>query len=144
MKLEEIYQLWEEDSQINKMELGDEAIRIPKLHHKYFKIFSNERLLMRKLETEYKEMYKLRHSFYSGTIDEDTLREHDWEPNPLKILRADIPMHLESDPLLSTVSMKISMQNEKIELLESIIKSLTQRGYNINAAITWEKFKVGA
>jgi len=144
MKLEEIYQLWEEDSQINKMELGDEAIRIPKLHHKYFKIFSNERLLMRKLETEYKEMYKLRHSFYSGTIDEDTLREYDWEPNPLKILRADIPMHLESDPLLSTVSMKISMQNEKIELLESIIKSLTQRGYNINAAITWEKFKVGA
>jgi len=47
----------------------------------------------------------------------------------------------------STAEVKIetkdSIQQEKIELLESIIKSLTGRGFNIKAAIEWEKFKVG-
>lgn len=35
------------------------------------------------------------------------------------------------------------MQLEKIELLESVIKTFTNRGFNIKAAIEWEKFKVG-
>ena len=35
------------------------------------------------------------------------------------------------------------MQKEKVDFLESIIKSLNNRGFNLNAAIQWEKFKVG-
>jgi hypothetical protein len=41
------------------------------------------------------------------------------------------------------MSLRIGIQQEKIELLESIIKSLTGRGFNIKAALEWEKFKVG-
>ena len=40
MKIDDIYAEWEKDSQINRSELGDEALNIPKLHHKYFKIFT--------------------------------------------------------------------------------------------------------
>jgi hypothetical protein len=36
------------------------------------------------------------------------------------------------------------MQKEKVDFVESIIKSLTTRGYQIKSAIDWEKFKVGA
>ena len=41
MVLEEIYELWHKDSIIDKTELGDESLKIPQLHHKYFKIYSN-------------------------------------------------------------------------------------------------------
>jgi hypothetical protein len=34
MKFEELFNEWEKDSSIDKTELADEALRIPKLHHK--------------------------------------------------------------------------------------------------------------
>ena len=36
MKIDEILNLWKEDCVIDKTEIGDEAIKIAKLHHKYF------------------------------------------------------------------------------------------------------------
>ena len=58
MKLEEIFGEWEKDSKVDRTELGDVALNIPKLHHKYFKLFSHERLLLRKLEQDMKKLKK--------------------------------------------------------------------------------------
>jgi hypothetical protein len=144
MKLEEIQLLWERDAQIDRTELGEESLRIPQLHSKYFKIFSQERLLLRKMEADFKQMYKNKYEWYNGSISEESLKEHEWEPNPLKILRTDIPMHLEADRDLQSLSLKMEMQKEKVEFVEAIIKSLTTRGFQIKSAIDWERFKMGA
>jgi hypothetical protein len=45
---------------------------------------------------------------------------------------------------LIDLSLKIGMQQEKVELLESIIKSLKNRGFQIKSAIDWFKFTMGA
>jgi len=144
MKLEEIQLLWERDAQIDRTELGEESLRIPQLHSKYFKIFSQERLLLRKMEADFKQMYKNKYEWYNGSISEESLKEHEWEPNPLKILRTDIPMHLEADRDLQSLSLKMEMQKEKVEFVEAVIKSLTTRGFQIKSAIDWERFKMGA
>ena len=36
--LDEYFDLWAEDSKIDRTELGEESIKIPQLHHKYYKI----------------------------------------------------------------------------------------------------------
>lgn len=144
MKLDEIQLMWERDAQIDRTELGEESLRIPILHSKYFKIFSQERLLLRKMEGDYKTLFKDKYEWYNGSISEEQLREYEWEPNPLKILRTDIPMHLEADKQLQAQSLKIEMQREKVEFVEAIIKSLTTRGFQIKSAIDWERFKMGA
>lgn len=144
MKLEEIQQLWEKDSTIDRTELGEESLKIPQLHSKYFKIFSSERMTLRKLESDLKVLHKQKFEYYSGTLDEQTMKENGWEPNPLRILRTDLPIYLESDKEYSVLQLRIEMQKEKIDFLESIIKSLSTRGYQIKSAIEWEKFKVGA
>lgn len=144
MKLEEIQQHWERDSTVDRTELGEESLRIPQLHSKYFKFFSAERLLLRKMEYEYKSLYKEKYEYYAGTLDENTLNANGWEPFALRVLRADIPMYLDSDTDIRNASLKIKMQEEKVEFLESILKSLPNRGYQIAQAIAWEKFKVGA
>lgn len=144
MKLEEIQEQWERDSCIDRTELGEESLRIPQLHSKYFKIFSSERLVLRKLESDYKTLYRHKFEYYNGTIDESTLKDNGWEPNPLKILRTDIPMYMESDSDMRFLQNRMELQKEKVEFLESIIKSLPTRGYQISQAIAWEKFKVGA
>lgn len=144
MKIEEIFLLWEKDASIDRTELGEESLKIPQLHHKYFKIFSHERLVQRSLENELKELTRIKYEYYQGILDEETLKEKEWEPQQLKILRADIPMYMESDKDLLTIKAKIQIQQEKIDLLESIIKSLQNRGYQIKAAIEWTKFQMGA
>jgi hypothetical protein len=144
MRLEEIQELWERDSCIDRTELGEESLRIPQLHSKYFKIFSSERMLLRKLEGESKILYRHKFEYYNGSLDESTLKSNGWEPNPLKILRSDIPMYLDSDTELRSYQNRIELQKEKVEFVESIIKSLPTRSYQISQAIAWEKFKVGA
>lgn len=144
MKLEDIQTLWEQDSNIDRTELGEESLRIPQLHSKYFKIFSAERLRLKQLESTEREMYKIRYEYYMGTIDIETLRQYGWEPNPLKILKTDIPMYIEADPILREYRYKIDIQKEKVDFLESIIKHLPNRGFNIKSAIEWTKFQHGA
>lgn len=144
MKLEEIQQLWEDDSNIDRTELGEASLRIPQLHSKYFKIFSQERLTLKKLQADYKLLYKDKYQYYNGTLDEETLQERGWEPNGLKILRTDIPIYMDGDSDLQAIALKINLQEEKIDFLESSIKSLTNRGFQIKSAIEWIKFQNGA
>lgn len=144
MKLDEIQSMWVNDSQIDRTELGEESLRIPQLHSKYYNLFSAERMTLRKLEQEYKELYRTKFEYYNGTISEEDLKEHGWEPFQLRILKSDTNIYLQSDRDLSRTELRIELQKEKVEFLESIIKNLPARGYQINAAIAWEKFKVGA
>lgn len=144
MKLEDIVNLWKDDSKVDVTELGRASLHIPELHHKYFKILSAERLTLRSLERDYKTLYRAKYEYYTGVMDQESLTKLGWEPWALKVLKQDIPMYLESDPDMSTVQSKIDIQKEKIELLESVIKMIINRGFQIKNAIDWEKFKVGA
>lgn len=143
MKIEDIFTEWEVDSRIDRTELGNEALKIPQLHHKYFKIFTHERLVLRKYEAELKQLKLAKHEFFTMGPTEET-HAKGWKLPPQgKILRSDVNNYIEADQEIVNLSLKIGIQQEKIELLESIIKSLTNRGFNIKAAIDFERFKVG-
>lgn len=143
MKIDDIYDEWEKDSHIDRSELGDESLKIPKLHHKYFKIFTHERLILRKYEAELKQLRLDKHEFYTLGPTEET-HEKGWKLPPQgKILKSEVSNYIDADKDVVNLTLKIGIQQEKIELLQSIIKSLTNRGFNIKAAIDWEKFKVG-
>mgnify|MGYP000532844702 CR=1 FL=1 len=143
MQLDEILSEWRKDSEIDRTELGEEALKIPKLHSKYYNIYATERLQLRKLETDFKVLQKLKYEYFSGTLDYEELKDQGWEPNNLKILRADIPQYIDSDKDIIELTLKIAYQKEKVEFLDNAIRTLNTRGYNIRAAIDWEKFKVG-
>jgi hypothetical protein len=143
MKIEDIFELWRIDSQIDRTELGDESLKIPKLHHKYYQIYSTEKLLLRKYESEFKRLKLEKHEFYTQGPNEDT-RAKGWQlPAKGLILKADIPMYMEADNDIIDMSLKIGYQQEKIDLLESIIKTLTNRGYSIKTAVDWARFMMG-
>ena len=140
MKLEEIFEQWKIDSNIDKTELGDEALKIPKLHHKYYQILINERLFLKSHESEMKRLKLDKYEFFSQGPNEET-KAKSWKlPAKGLILKADIPMYMDADEEIIKLSLKIGIQQEKIELLESIIKTLMNRSYSIKAAIDWQKF----
>ena len=144
MKLEEIFDEWKKDSEIDITELGHEAIKIAKLHHKYYQVLVAERLLLRSQESDMKKLKLDKYEFYSQGPNEET-EEKGWKmPAKGMILKADIPMYMEADDDIIKLSLKIGVQQEKIALLDSIIKTLMSRGYNVKAAIDWQKFINGS
>jgi len=144
MKIEEIFTQWEKDSKIDKTELGDEALNIPKLHHKYFQILVSEKLLLRAHESEMKKLKLDKYEFLTQGPNEET-RDKGWKLPPKGvILKAELPMYIDADPDIIRLSLKIGLQQEKIELLESIIKTIINRGFIIKNAIDWTKFTMGA
>lgn len=143
MKLDDIFDLWKEDSYFERDELTEETLRIPQLHSKYLRTLSQERIRLKMFESDYKKLYRIMHEYYRGDLDEETLKEKGWSQNPLKILRQDIEMYILQNQEIVDLSSKISMQKEKITVLESILQQINNRGYQIKSIIDWEKFKAG-
>lgn len=143
MKLEEIYEEWKKDSSIDTTELGEESIKIPKLHHKYFQVYSSEKLLLKKYEADMKKLKLDKFEFYTQGPSRETPESWKLPPKGL-ILKQELPMYMDADQDIIDLSLKIGLQQEKVELLESVIKSLTNRGFQIRAAIDWIKFTSGA
>jgi hypothetical protein len=143
MKLEAIFELWAVDSLVNRDALDTEALRISNLHHKYHKIYTNERLTLRKYEADFKVLKLEKYEFYTQGPTKET-HEKGWQLPPIgKLLKADAGNYVEADSDVIELSLKIGIQHEKIELLESIIKTIMNRGFQIKTAVDWIKFQSG-
>jgi hypothetical protein len=143
MKLENIFELWEKDSIINREDLDNESLNASKLHQKYHKIYTQERMLLRKYEIDLKQ---LRFSKFEFLTQGPTKQTHEmgWQLPPIgKVLKSDANTYIDVDKEVIEQTLKIGIQHEKIELLESIIKSIMNRGFQIKNAIDFMKWQSG-
>ncbi len=143
MKFEELFEEWKKDTRIDKTELADEALKIPKLHHKYYTIFCRERALLKSLEADMKRLKLDKFEFYTTGPTEET-KAKGWKlPARGMILKQDLPTYMEGDNDIIELSLKIGMAQEKVDFLDSIIRSLQNRGFLIKSAIDFQKFIMG-
>lgn len=142
MKLEEIEALWEQDSKIDRTDLDNESLKIPNLHSKYYKIYLREKVQLKSEEQEYKQYYKVKYEYYTGKMSQEELQEHGWEPFQF-LLKNDLQVYIDSDSDISDRLLKLQVQREKVDLLESIIKTLNTRGFLIKNAVDFIKFTSG-
>ena len=143
MKIEEIRAEWDADAVIDKTEIGDESLKIPKLHAKYTRMLSDERLLLRKLESDLKVLKRDKYEFYTmGPTKEQ--KDLGWElPARGMVLKQDINIYMEADKQVVDLSLRVGMQQEKVELLDSVIRSIMNRGYQLKTALDFLKFTMG-
>jgi len=144
MDIETLYNEWAKDGEIDQSNISKSTTDIPKLHNKYFRWYVEEGLKLKKLIAEYKVLYKRKGEWYRGELDDEELKEHGWKPQPLKILRADVPSYLEADADVIRLSLKIGLQEEIVAYLESIIKHISNRNFLLKTIVDWEKFRTGA
>ena len=95
-QLDDLLEMWRQDSDIDRTEPGKELINIPKLHSKYLNILSRHRLLSKDAEFKYNKMKRLKWEYYTGKLDEDQLKKYGWEPFPY-VLKSELTTYLESD-----------------------------------------------
>ena len=144
MKLEEIQELWNRDREIDIAELAIESVRIPQLHDKYLKIYIDERIKLKRLEFDLSKMVILKYDYYSGKMAQKDLEKLGWKPFLGKILKGEMHSYLESDEDIFKIKGKIVIMEEKINYLDSIVKMINNRGFQIKSAIDWIKFKSGS
>ena len=143
MKFEEIQKLWSGDCHIDETELSQESVKIPQLHNKYLIIFHDERLRLRTMRFDHSKLLKVKREYFSGRMDATELEAYDWEPFQYKLLKADVQEYIDADDDIIEGKKKISLQEEKVDYLEAIVKGLSNRGYLIKNAIDWKRFTEG-
>lgn len=140
MNLDMIQEMWEKDSEMNDLELDKESLQVPKLHSKYYKLYNEFVLLKKKTEFELKVLYKDKWKYYSGKASSEVYKEN---PFDHKVLKNDLAIFLESDEELSRVKLKIEYHDCVLSYLESILKLISNRTFQIKNAIEWRKFIEG-
>jgi hypothetical protein len=137
--IEQILNHWEKDSVIDSTEPGKELIRIPILHNKYLTILIKHKLASKKANFDYLRLKKVKWEYYNGKLSREELEEHGWEQFKFT-LKSDITTYLESDNDLIRLLEKKIYHEEVITMIESIMKELNSRTYQLKDFIAWEKF----
>ncbi len=141
-QLDELLEMWRNDSVIDRTEPGKELINIPQLHSKYLNILSKHRLLAKECEFKYNKMKKLKWEYYTGKLDDDDLAKYGWEPFPF-VLKSEINTYLESDEDINKYVALKAMHDEIVDVCQSILKELNSRTFQLRDFIQWERFIQG-
>lgn len=143
MEIESIKELWKTDAKINIDDLATESIKIPQLHSKYYNFFVDEKIKLRAQEGEYKILKRLKLEYYTGRLSPEQINKMGWDSFQIKILKQDADIYLDSDTHLVAHLIKMGVQQEKVDFLESIIKTLNNRGFHLKTAVDFIKFSGG-
>ena len=139
--LEKLQEMWEKDSKINPDELHTESLNIPSLHAKYFELYNTIFLLRKKAEQQRKNIRHERYEYFSGKSDPEVYIEN---PFPKKIRDKDtMTKYLDADEKLSTSNLKIDYYDTMLVYIESILKVIQHRTFQIKNAIEYMRFQSG-
>ena len=98
-----------------------------------------------KQRAEFHQLRRLKIRYYNGELGREELEEQGWEQyqgvKPIKSAQDDL-LHGDDDLIKHTV--RISYLEDMVYATESIMKSISSRGWDIKNSIEWKKFISGA
>ena len=146
MNLEQIKEQWSKDCEIDDIELDSASLEVPKLHAKYQDLLTSKILVLKQYQNKYNELLKDKWLWYNGKMDEETVREKGWEPDPfngLKIMKNDMQIFFNADKDLQDLNAKIEYLKVTVDFLKECMQNITWRHQTIRNTIDWRKFMAG-
>jgi hypothetical protein len=141
LDLDVIQRMWEQDSKIDPDNLHTESLNIPILHSKYFEIHNTILLLKKKAEQQKKNIRHQKYEYFTGKADPDVYLEN---PFPKKVRdKETLQGYLDSDEKLSQSSLKVDYYETMLIYVDSILKMISNRTYQIKNAIEFMRFTAG-
>ena len=139
--LDAIQKMWEQDSKIDIDNLHTESLNIPILHSKYFDLYNTINLLKKRAEQQKKKIRHERYEYFTGKADPEVYLEN---PFPKKIRdKETLQGYLDSDDKLSQASLKIDYYDTMLAYIDSILKMIANRTYQIKNSIEFMRFQSG-
>ena len=143
--VETVLDMWEKDCVINHTQLTHESLKTPQLHSKYLGILMSCKSKIIKLDNEYRDMRYTKFRYYRGEMTKDELTSKGWDQyQGVKPLKSDMESFLDGDNDLLRIKQKIEYYGNMIYQLESIMKQISSRDWQIRNAIENQKFLAGS
>jgi hypothetical protein len=141
MNLEKFQEMWAKDCQIDTDLYCEESTKIPQLHMRYMEFFNTYSLMKKERELDLKTLIRDKWLYYKGKAPAEIYRE---TPFDLKLTtRDEIDMFIDADDEVKKIRYKIAYIDQTIAFLESVLKQINNRTFQIKNAIEWTKFKHG-
>lgn len=144
--MKDVLAQWAEDSKIDGPHLDEASRQTPLLHAKYLEKLANAKLLLRRAEFSQKTLLKQKWEWYNGKMDQETVNELGWDPDPfngLKIMKGDMDYYYDADPEIQKSEEKIQYYKTLVETLTDIVSHINWRHQTIGNMIKWKQFESG-
>ena len=145
--LQQILEMWKEDSAIERNHLDETSRITPALHAKYLELLAQAKLAKKRAEFKQKALLKDKWLYYNGKMSREDIEEKGWVPDPfdgLKVLKGEMEHYYDSDPEIQQSEEKIEYWKTIIETLTDIIDNLKWRHQTISNMIRWRQFESGS
>lgn len=147
MLLDDIIEMWKNDSTIDELNLDATTVKGAVLHAKYLELFSIAKLQLKRREAELANLKKDKWMYYNGKMTKEEMDKRSWPYDPFagmtKPLKSDLEMYYESDSDLRKVKTQIEYQKTIVECLDEIMGTLRWRHQQIRNIIEFKKFTAG-
>lgn len=144
MKLPEIIESWKNDAKIDDLNIDTESAKISSLHAKYIDWLSMERGALRGLKIQRSHLIRKLRDYYLGLSTQEQLKDMGRIPFAERVLKNEVMSFIDSDEMMIDLDTKISLQEEKVDVLFEIMKSINGRNYHLKNYIDWKKLMLGA
>lgn len=141
MNIDELETLWVDDCQIDVLDLGAASYNTPKLHSKYYPIYTQAKRRLFKLRAAYKKLKAEKVEFLNNPNEEH--KQEGWEYPDRLILKNEIPTFIDSDNQLIKVELSIGEQELLVDFLQDILKQISVRNWIIKNIQDDRKFMAG-
>ena len=146
LDLDSILKEWETDCEISDAELDKNSRETPKLHAKYLQYLSITKLNLKRAENSQLVLLKEKWHYYNGSMDEMSIKDRGWNPDPLeglRVLKGDMDRYYDADPEIQKSEEKIAYLKTLIDTLKELLDNLKWRHQTIKNIIDWRRLQAG-
>ena len=144
--LNQVNEMWSKDCIIDEMNLDESSRQTPNLHAKYLRLYSNQKLFLKKTESEQKTLLKEKWLYYNGKMTQEDIVDKGWDLDPfngLKILKGEMDYYYDADPEIQKSEDRLALAKVVLEHLKEIIDTIRGRHQTIGNMIKWRQFQSG-
>ena len=148
MNIEQVLEMWKEDSIIDDLKLDDTTIKMARVHSKYLELITISKMRRKKKDLDYKTLLKDKWLYYEGKLSREQIDEFGWEYDPYKglnkPLKGQMNYYYDADSDIQKMQALVEYDKVLIETLEEIMNTIRWRHQNIGNIIKWRSFEAGA
>lgn len=144
MDVDSIKKEWTIDSKVDRLRIMDEILKTPLLHSKYLNMLLDFKKIYRDIEIKVIALTRLKSRYYRGEFSKEELINYGWDQyQGVKPVKFELENLINTDPDMICLTTELNECKICLEALESIIKTIASRSYDIKTFIEAEKFYNG-
>lgn len=144
LTLQELQTLWGDDAAIDETNYGHCSATTPLLHSKYLGLLCQAKLQLRMASAKFLRLRRDKIRYFKGEMTRDELIERGWSQyQGIKPLKSEMNEVLQLDEDLIVQEDKVCYIETMVLFLESVMKSINSRTWDIKNGIEFAKLQAG-